>query len=57
MTSPRLDPSETGSPRRRDRRLHDDRPELAPTAEAVDAVLEGLRRRTWAAVTVSEPAA
>jgi peptidoglycan/xylan/chitin deacetylase (PgdA/CDA1 family) len=34
--------------------LHDDRPELAPTAEAVDAVLVELRRRAWAAVTVSE---
>jgi peptidoglycan/xylan/chitin deacetylase (PgdA/CDA1 family) len=34
--------------------LHDDRPELAATAVAVDAVLEDLRRRAWSAVTVSE---
>jgi peptidoglycan-N-acetylglucosamine deacetylase len=34
--------------------LHDDRPELAPTAEAVDALLDELRRRGWAATTVSE---
>lgn len=34
--------------------LHDDRPELASTAVAVDAVLEDLRRRAWSAVTVSE---
>jgi peptidoglycan/xylan/chitin deacetylase (PgdA/CDA1 family) len=34
--------------------LHDDRPELAPTADAVDALLLELRRRDWAAVTVSE---
>jgi len=34
--------------------LHDDRPELAPTAVAVDAVLVELRRRAWPAVTVSE---
>jgi peptidoglycan/xylan/chitin deacetylase (PgdA/CDA1 family) len=34
--------------------LHDDRPELAPTADAVDAVLEELGRRAWRAVTVSE---
>jgi hypothetical protein len=34
--------------------LHDDRPELAPTAEPVDAVLEELDRRLWPAVTVSE---
>lgn len=34
--------------------LHDDRPELAPTATAVDAVLDELERRGWAAVTVSE---
>jgi peptidoglycan/xylan/chitin deacetylase (PgdA/CDA1 family) len=33
--------------------LHDDRPELAPTAVAVDALLAELRRREWAAVTVS----
>jgi peptidoglycan-N-acetylglucosamine deacetylase len=34
--------------------LHDDRPELAATAVAVDAVLDDLRRRQWTAVTVSE---
>jgi len=34
--------------------LHDDRPELAPTAEAVDAVLAAVRRRGWSAVTASE---
>jgi peptidoglycan/xylan/chitin deacetylase (PgdA/CDA1 family) len=34
--------------------LHDDRPELAATAVAVEAVLEDLRRRHWSAVTVSE---
>jgi peptidoglycan/xylan/chitin deacetylase (PgdA/CDA1 family) len=34
--------------------LHDDRPELAPTAVAVDAVLDELSRRGWSAVSVSE---
>jgi len=34
--------------------LHDDRPELAATAVAVDALLAELRRRAWPAVTVSE---
>jgi peptidoglycan-N-acetylglucosamine deacetylase len=34
--------------------LHDDRPELAPTAAAVDALLGRLTRRGWSAVTVSE---
>ena len=34
--------------------LHDDRPELAPTAEAVDRVLSEVRRRGWRAVTVSQ---
>lgn len=34
--------------------LHDDRPELAPTAEAVDRLLPTLRRRGWQAVTVSQ---
>jgi peptidoglycan-N-acetylglucosamine deacetylase len=34
--------------------LHDDRPELAPTAEAVDRLLGDLSRRGWRAVTVSE---
>ena len=34
--------------------LHDDRPELAPTADAVDRLLGELRRRAWPAVTVSE---
>jgi peptidoglycan-N-acetylglucosamine deacetylase len=34
--------------------LHDDRPELAPTAEAVDALLPELRRRGLRAVTASE---
>jgi peptidoglycan/xylan/chitin deacetylase (PgdA/CDA1 family) len=34
--------------------LHDDRPELAPTAEAVDALLPALARRSLRAVTVGE---
>jgi peptidoglycan-N-acetylglucosamine deacetylase len=34
--------------------LHDDRPELAPTAEAVERLLRELGRRGWAAVTVSD---
>jgi peptidoglycan-N-acetylglucosamine deacetylase len=34
--------------------LHDDRPELAPSADAVDAVLQELRRRAWPAITASE---
>jgi peptidoglycan-N-acetylglucosamine deacetylase len=34
--------------------LHDDRPELAPTAEAVDTVLRELPRRGLRATTVSE---
>lgn len=34
--------------------LHDDRPELAPTAEAVDRLLAELGRRGWRAVTASE---
>ena len=34
--------------------LHDDRPELAPTVDAVDALLVEFRRRAWPAVTVSE---
>ena len=34
--------------------LHDDRPELVPTAEAVDELLGVLRRRGWSAVTVPE---
>ena len=34
--------------------LHDDRPELAATAEAVDALLPALRRRGVHAVSVSE---
>jgi peptidoglycan/xylan/chitin deacetylase (PgdA/CDA1 family) len=34
--------------------LHDDRPDLAPTAVAVDAVLDELGRREWSAVSVSE---
>jgi peptidoglycan-N-acetylglucosamine deacetylase len=34
--------------------LHDDRPELAPTAAAVDLLLGALGRRAWAAVTVSD---
>jgi peptidoglycan/xylan/chitin deacetylase (PgdA/CDA1 family) len=34
--------------------LHDDRPELAPTAEAVDRLLRELHRRRWSALTVSE---
>ena len=34
--------------------LHDDREELAPTADAVDGVLARLRRRGWPAVTVSD---
>ena len=34
--------------------LHDDRPELAPTAEAVDRVLRELRRRALHAVTASQ---
>ena len=34
--------------------LHDDRPELAATADAVDRLLQELRRRTWHAVTGSE---
>ena len=33
--------------------LHDDRPQLAPTAEAVDALLDELGRRGWRAVTLS----
>jgi peptidoglycan/xylan/chitin deacetylase (PgdA/CDA1 family) len=32
--------------------LHDDRPELAPTAEAVDRLLAEVGRRGWQAVTV-----
>ena len=34
--------------------LHDDRPELAPTAAAVDRLLRELRRMRWSALTVSE---
>jgi peptidoglycan/xylan/chitin deacetylase (PgdA/CDA1 family) len=34
--------------------LHDDRPQLAPTVEAVDRLLGELRRRRWQAVTVSQ---
>jgi peptidoglycan-N-acetylglucosamine deacetylase len=34
--------------------LHDDRPELAPTAQAVDRLLDELGSRRWQAVTVSE---
>jgi peptidoglycan/xylan/chitin deacetylase (PgdA/CDA1 family) len=34
--------------------LHDDRPQLTPTADAVDRVLVELRRRAWAAVTLSD---
>jgi peptidoglycan/xylan/chitin deacetylase (PgdA/CDA1 family) len=34
--------------------LHDDRPELAPTAVALDAVLDDVVLRGWSAVTVSE---
>jgi peptidoglycan/xylan/chitin deacetylase (PgdA/CDA1 family) len=34
--------------------LHDDRPELMPTAKAVDRVLHELRRRSWHAVTASQ---
>jgi peptidoglycan-N-acetylglucosamine deacetylase len=34
--------------------LHDDRPELAPTADAVDAILAALTGRGLRAVTVSE---
>jgi len=33
--------------------LHDDRRELAPTAVAVDRILDELDRRSWSAVTVS----
>jgi len=33
--------------------LHDDRPELAPTADALDRLLAELRRRSWAAVTTT----
>jgi peptidoglycan/xylan/chitin deacetylase (PgdA/CDA1 family) len=34
--------------------LHDDRPELAATVEALDAILPELQRRGFRAVTVSE---
>jgi peptidoglycan/xylan/chitin deacetylase (PgdA/CDA1 family) len=34
--------------------LHDDRPELAPTVSALDAILDGLRDRGLRTATVSE---